>query len=253
MTKLYDLTQPWGAETPPWPYFPRPQIRDHFRWSRDKMNSFIVETSMHVGTHIDAPLHFSSNGWDLASIPLDRLYGTGMVVDLSDCVEEWTIITPEMVEDAAPEQIRENDILILHYGWQKYSYVGEEADEEKYFCRHPGPHKPFVEWMIKKNLKWVGVDCGSMEHSLNTLPPSKIRGGLVKEWEEKTGLKYREVFPEDEFNILHYWTLGNNQMHVENVGGDVAKVVNRRMNIGAFPWRFVRGEASICRVVAFED
>jgi kynurenine formamidase len=28
-------------------------------------------------------------------------------------------------------------------------------------------------------------------------------------------------------------------------------VLNRRCQIGAFPWKFVGGEASICRIVAF--
>jgi len=41
--------------------------------------------------------------------------------------------------------------------------------------------------------------------------------------------------------------------HVENIGGDIDQVLNRRCRIGAFPWKFKGGEASICRVVAFLD
>ena len=33
--------------------------------------------------------------------------------------------------------------------------------------------------------------------------------------------------------------------------GDIDNALNVRCKIGAFPWRFVGGEASICRVVAF--
>jgi kynurenine formamidase len=44
-----------------------------------------------------------------------------------------------------------------------------------------------------------------------------------------------------------------NIIHVENIGGDVDKILNRRMVIGCFPWRFVGGESCICRVVAFDD
>jgi kynurenine formamidase len=40
-------------------------------------------------------------------------------------------------------------------------------------------------------------------------------------------------------------------VHAENVGGDLAALGTRRCIIGAFPWKFVGGEASICRIVAF--
>ena len=33
MTKLYDLTQPWGAETPPWPYFPTAGLTEGIQFS----------------------------------------------------------------------------------------------------------------------------------------------------------------------------------------------------------------------------
>ena len=42
-------------------------------------------------------------------------------------------------------------------------------------------------------------------------------------------------------------------IHAENLGGDLASLVDRRCVVGAFPWKFVGGEASICRIVAFPD
>jgi len=38
---------------------------------------------------------------------------------------------------------------------------------------------------------------------------------------------------------------------LENLGGELSEVAGKRVDIGAFPWRWVNGEASICRVVAF--
>lgn len=40
-------------------------------------------------------------------------------------------------------------------------------------------------------------------------------------------------------------------LHVENLGGDLDQVLNTRCLIGVFPWKFIGGEASISRVVAF--
>jgi arylformamidase len=251
MTKMYDLTQPWSIETPPWPYFPDPYSESVHRFAGKGWFTQIVHTCMHVGTHIDAPIHFSPTGWDMAEVPLDRLVGTGMIIDLSDRVERWTVVTPEMIEDAAPEEIRQGDILILYYGWKQYGWCEENADETEYFCTHPGPYIEFCDWMKEKDIKWVGIDCGSIEHPLNCAIRD-FRPDLVREFEEKTGKSIEEIFPREKFLYNHFVTLGNNQMHVENIGGEVDQVLGRRMTIGAFPWRWVKGDASICRVVAFE-
>ena len=40
-------------------------------------------------------------------------------------------------------------------------------------------------------------------------------------------------------------------MPLENLGGDVEQVLNRRCLIGVFPWKFGGGESSIARVVAY--
>ena len=42
-------------------------------------------------------------------------------------------------------------------------------------------------------------------------------------------------------------------IHAENLGGDLATLCSRRVAVGAFPCKFVGGEASICRIVAFPD
>jgi kynurenine formamidase len=52
---------------------------------------------------------------------------------------------------------------------------------------------------------------------------------------------------------MHHVPFNAGVVHVENVGGDIEQVLNRRCVIGCFPWKFVGGEASLCRVVAFPD
>lgn len=81
-----------------------------------------------------------------------------------------------------------------------------------------------------------------------------LRPDLAKEAEEKLGRPLEEFFTKDIFMFMHYTLLRNkNILHVENIGGDIDKVLNRRAKIGAFPWRFRDGEASLCRVVVFLD
>ncbi len=39
-----------------------------------------LETSMHAGTHVDAPLHFIADGKDIASLPPERFIGECVVL-----------------------------------------------------------------------------------------------------------------------------------------------------------------------------
>lgn len=252
--KLIDLTQLWCNLTPTWPYFPSSEVVNFHSHHKNNVMSLIVKTNMHSGTHVDAPLHFNPAGKDMAEVPLEQLYGTGLILDLSDQVEEYTIVTKEMILKAMPkgEELRQNDILILHFGWQKYSWVGEEEDETKYFCKCPGPGEDVTEWLIEKNIKWAGCDAPSFEHPLNTAI-REYRPDLVAEFEERMGKPIEELLPIKSMLHCHRRMMAKNLLHVDNIGGDIAKVLNRRVTIGAFPWRFHRGEASICRLVVFDD
>jgi kynurenine formamidase len=46
-------------------------------------------TAEHGGTHIDAPIHFFANRETVDQIPLSRLIGPGVWVDVSD---RWTSV-----------------------------------------------------------------------------------------------------------------------------------------------------------------
>ena len=104
---------------------------------------------------------------DMASLPLDFLVNHGVVVDLAPQVSDWSAITPQMIEKSGAE-IRDGDILILHTGWHKYYEGQSQQDLVRYFCYHPGPTLATLEWMLKKKIKWFGMDTGSCDHPMNT-------------------------------------------------------------------------------------
>ena len=45
-------------------------------------------TPEHGGTHLDAPVHFAKGKWSTADIPLDRLSGEAVVIDVSKKVND---------------------------------------------------------------------------------------------------------------------------------------------------------------------
>ncbi|MDI6642155.1 MAG: hypothetical protein QME68_07595 [Elusimicrobiota bacterium] len=106
------------------------------------------------------------------------------------------------------------------------------------------------------NFKWSGVDCGSADHPMNT----KIRDwmpSLAKECDEYFRRKFKksidEIFSPSHYQLMHIQLFPLNIIHTENLGGEIDKLLNKRITVGCFPWRFVGGESSICRIVAFEN
>ncbi|MEM3341110.1 MAG: cyclase family protein [Thermoplasmata archaeon] len=252
--KMYDLTQGTGIQTPPWPTYEPLQVKYFKRLAANGANGQLITTSNHVGTHLDGEIHFWAPGKDIASIPLDDLVGTGVVVDISDMVSDYDIYTGEMIEKKLAKhglKIQERDILIIVTGFYKYAWERKDADEIRYMCCHPGPMKGFDEWCIKHKIKWIGVDCGSADHPMNTII-RKWQPDLAKKAEKKLGKPLEEIFPPEDYQMMHIKLFPHSIIHVENIGGEIEKVLNRRITIGCFPWKFVGGESAFCRVVAFE-
>jgi kynurenine formamidase len=248
---LVDLSQPWSVLTPGWPTYSAPIVQWAKRLSTERVNAQRIETMLHVGTHIDAPMHFVSGGKDVASLPLERLYGPAAVADISDEVGDYDIYTPQHITSKV--EVKEGDILIIHTGYHKYAFdQGETADDVRYFVKHPGPNREFAEWCLDMRLRWIGVDCGSADHPMNTVV-RRLRPDLAAEAEQHLGAPLAEIFPEPGYQLMHTYLFPHDIVHVENVGGDIDRLLNRRCDIGAFPWRFSGGEAAFCRVVAFLD
>ncbi len=52
---------------------------------------------------------------------------------------------------------------------------------------------------------------------------------------------------------MHIEMFNRGIIHAECLGGDIDLLLNQRVTIGCFPWRFVDGESSICRIVAMVE
>jgi kynurenine formamidase len=253
--KVYDLTIPIGVQTPPWPTYEPLQVKYFKRLAPNGANGQLLTHSNHVGTHLDGPIHFCGHGGDIASLALkDFLVGPGVVVDISDIAEDYGIYTPEDLEARA--DIRDGDILIINTGYHRYGWDQPEADEVRYMVKHPGPTREFAMWALKRKIKWIGVDCGSADHPMNT----KIREWMPAQakhadahLKKKYGKGLDDFFPEEDYQVMHIALFPSNLIHAECLGGDIDKLNGKRATIGCFPWRFVGGESCISRIVAFAE
>ena len=114
MTKIYDLSQPLNQDAPFWPFYPPFEVKYFKRKVEHGVNAQYIQTSNHMGTHLDAPRHFVTAGKTIDQIPLEWLYGEGVIVDLSDTLDELDVFTPAMLEERA--EIKEGDILYISDG-----------------------------------------------------------------------------------------------------------------------------------------
>jgi arylformamidase len=252
--KIIDLTIPLSISTPPWPTYEPLQVKYFKRLAPNGANGQIVTHSNHLGTHLDGEIHFYTPGKDIASLDFDFLYGPGVIVDLSDAVGDYDIYTSQMVEERA--EVREGDILIIHTGYHRYGWDQPMADEVRYMVKHPGPDREFAEWCKAKKLKWLAVDCGSADHPMNTIIRTwmpRQAGEADAHFQARYGKPLAEVFTDDKYQLMHIELFPRGIIHAECVGGDIDLLLNERVEIGCFPWRFVDGESSISRIVAFVD
>jgi kynurenine formamidase len=245
---VVDLTHRFSIHTPGWVGYPSPKLSYFQRHATNGIVSQLLELPLHSGTHFDAEMHIISGGSDIASIPLSRLIGTGVIVDISEAMDDWTVIKPRHIPDRI--EVRKGAILIYHPGYGRFYNGCSEEDEERYFLRHPGGDRELAEWIVEMELAWTGFDCASGDNPLNTSIRTKWRPEIARHFEEKTGQDVAQLFPVDDLFVMHRVPFRQGICHVENLGGDLGAIGTRRCVIGAFPMPIIGGEASPCRVVA---
>ncbi len=257
--KIYDLSQPLNQDCFFWPYYPPFEVKYIKRKVEHGVNAQYIMTSNHMGTHLDAPRHFVTGGKTIDELPLEWLYGPGVIVDLRDEMDELAVYTPEMIEKRV--EVRDGDLLILHTGWGRFAQFGESPNEERYVHYHPGPHPDMVAWLLEKKIHIWGVDAISTDHPMN-LPIGRFLGkGTFDHWQRVRTMAERKfgkdglakLFPEEHYQLTHNALFPHDCIHIENLGGQIddPQLQNKRLVIGCFPWKFKGGEAAFARTVAF--
>ncbi|PZQ59681.1 MAG: hypothetical protein DI544_11185 [Sphingomonas taxi] len=112
-------------------------------WQRDR-----VADGVPHGTHVDAPRHFFLDGPGFDEIPLERLYGPGVVLRIE--AEADQPITAETLA-RFDDQILPGDIVLLDTDWARR--VADEAYED-----HPYLTADAAEWLLDRGIRMLGVD-----------------------------------------------------------------------------------------------
>ena len=111
----------------------------------------------HVGTHIEVPYHVLEEGEDLAEVPLERLCGEAVILDVT-AAEPGEYMPLAMIQEAARKAggVKDGDIVFCRF------------DYDRYYDKDEGPRWPrfsaeSIEWLVEQGMKLMGTDLGGIE------------------------------------------------------------------------------------------
>lgn len=175
--RAIDLTYPFGADTIYWPTDPS------FRWEKRAWGrspggywyaSATYGASEHGGTHLDSPIHFGEGQATADQIPLSRLIGPAVVVNVARACErdrDYRLRVDDLVAwESAHGRIPDGAIVLVRTGWgrswpDKARYLGSDTPGDTAHLHFPGISREAAEWLARqRKVDGVGIDTASLDH-----------------------------------------------------------------------------------------
>ena len=174
-----------------------------------------VRMVTHSGTHIECPYHINESGADVASVPLERLIGEAVVLDLRG-MAPGAEISLEQVKSAAEKAggFGPGEFVLFHTGWDQYYDTPE-------YSRPPYPSPEAVKWLVGEGVALTGIDTEGAE------------------------------VPGSEHHVNHHAMLDHGVTHIENLC-NMGELTKSRVLLFAAPLAVVGLESMPLRVVAME-
>jgi kynurenine formamidase len=174
--RLLDLTHPFDRQTIYWPTA-RPfhlepvasGVTPGGWWYA--ANDFCA--AEHGGTHLDAPVHFAAGGWTADQVPLARLVGQAVVVDITTKAERDrdALLTRADLEatEARDGRIPDGAIVLVRTGWERWwtdreHYLGTTVAGDTSHLHFPGVDPEAAAWLTTaRKLHAIGIDTASID------------------------------------------------------------------------------------------
>jgi kynurenine formamidase len=182
--KWIDLTHDFSSETVYWPTAEDFKLETVFEGYTDKgyfYDANNYSAAEHGGTHIDAPIHFAEGKQTVDEIPLEKLIGPAVVIDvtqnaLSD--PDYQIGVKDFTDwESKNGPIPDRSIVLLNTGYAKYwpdrvKYMGtDKRDGEAVKNLHfPGLDPKAAKWLVEnRNMNAIGLDTPSIDYGQSRL------------------------------------------------------------------------------------
>lgn len=173
---LVDLTHEFGEETIYWP------ANKPFQWEKTDWGttpagywyaSANFAASEHGGTHIDAPIHFGRGGSTVDQIPLDRLIGPAVVIDVRprcDTDPDYELTVDDLAAfELQHGRIQDGALVFMLSGWgqrwpDRTRYLGSPTPDDPRTLHFPGFSREAAEFLVSgRRVRGVGIDTASID------------------------------------------------------------------------------------------
>jgi len=138
-------------------------------------STYAFSAPEHGGTHLDAPVHFSQGGLSADKVPLHKLTGDAVVVDVSAKAlnDRDYLISVNDINDWETKngKIKENTIVLFKTGYgqfypdvEKYFGTAEKGAQAIPKLHFPGIDPATAQWLVQHKIKAVGIDTPSIDY-----------------------------------------------------------------------------------------
>jgi arylformamidase len=182
--KLYDISLPIQAQLPTWPGDPQVEL-ERLASIADGSDANVssLSSSVHMGTHVDAPLHFIDGAESVDQLDMHSLIGRVHVVDFRGLAQ----ITAKDLQAAGISR-RAKRLLFKTDNSRLWDDFSHDFYEEFVAVSPDG-----AEWLVERKIKLVGIDYLSIAPFHDGVPTHHIlldAGVVILE-----GLNLMEVAP----------------------------------------------------------
>ena len=179
---LVDLSHAFGDETVYWPTDTAGFALEQLAFGETEggyfYSAYALATAEHGGTHIDAPIHFLEGGPDVASIPLGRLIGPAVVIDMAaqaaeDADYRLTVADVE-AHEAEHGRIEPGSLVLLRTGWSArwpdaLSYLGDDTPGDASQLHFPSYGEAAARLLVEeRGAAALGADVASIDYGAST-------------------------------------------------------------------------------------
>ncbi len=157
--KFIDITVGLSADVAPWPGDNSLQWKWPLRIGPDcPINLSCISFSPHLGTHVDAPLHYVPEGETVETIPLESLIGCCWVLDVSEATHDHAVLSRDDVGTQLhklPLPAQGPVRILLKTGYRRENPFNTDF-------RYPSPEA--IDQLAQKGTVLLGTDAPSMDH-----------------------------------------------------------------------------------------
>lgn len=107
----------------------------------------------HVGTHLDT--------YNKSEIPLEYFKRNGVLIDVSDFCEEREV----SLSDISDIDIKAGDFVLF-----RTDRINKVYGTREYFHEHPELSYELIEYLIKKEVSFIGIDCSGIRRGEEHTP-----------------------------------------------------------------------------------